>query len=71
MGETRLGILLQEFYSYKIKPKATIDSIAADFTGLKADLQTLDSKNIPTAQGNRAVLILALQYHTRHTNLLL
>ncbi len=60
-GQVQMASLLQSFFSYMLKPKATVDSTASKLTVIQSDICLIDLAQVPSEQAKLAILLLLFQ----------
>jgi hypothetical protein len=57
-----MALLLQSFFGYMLKAKATVDSTASELTVIQSDIRLIDPAQVPSNQAKLAVLLLLFQH---------
>jgi hypothetical protein len=57
-GQAQMASLLQSFFGYTLKPKATVDKVASELTVIQTDISIIDPEQTPSDQAKLAMLLL-------------
>jgi hypothetical protein len=53
-----MASLLQSFFGYTLKPKATVDKVASKLTVIQTDISIIDPEQTPSDQAKLALMLL-------------
>ncbi len=57
-GQVQMASLLQSFFGYILKPKATVNLTASKLTVIQSDIHLIDLAQVPSEQAKLAILLL-------------